>query len=124
MISGSARSAEAIAAGSTRSASSISASRSRERRFLTLASVAARASRAASCAVNALVEATPISGPARVRNLSCEPRTSADSGTLQMASENGWPSLRAWLRAAIVSAVSPDCEITMTSVRGLGTVSR
>jgi len=68
-----------------------------------------------------LVEATPISGPARVRNLSCELRTSADSGTLQMASENGWPILRAWMSAAIVSAVSPDCEITMTSVRGLGT---
>ena len=74
--------------------------------------------------MKALVEATPISGPARVRNFSCELRMSADSGTLQMASEKGWPSLRACVSAAIVSAVSPDCEITTTSVRGLGTVSR
>ena len=41
---------------------------------------------------------------------------SADSGTLQMASALGWPRARAWCRAAMLSAVSPDCEMTATSV--------
>ena len=42
---------------------------------------------AVSCVVNALVEATPISGPARVSMTSSDSRTSELSGTLQIASE-------------------------------------
>jgi hypothetical protein len=42
--------------------------------------------KAASWVVKALVEATPISGPARVMKRSAHSRTMADSGTLQMAS--------------------------------------
>ena len=40
---------------------------------------------AATCVVKALVEATPISGPARVSITSSDSRTSELSGTLQMA---------------------------------------
>jgi hypothetical protein len=47
---------------------------------------------AASWVVKALVEATPISGPARVMKRSAHSRTMADSGTLQMASVLSWPS--------------------------------
>ena len=42
---------------------------------------------AASCVVNAFVDATPISGPARVSITSSDSRTSELSGTLQMASD-------------------------------------
>ena len=47
---------------------------------------------AASWVVKALVDATPISGPARVRNRSRVLRTSALSGTLQIASVRSCPS--------------------------------
>ena len=57
-----------------------------------LASTSVSRNSPASWVVNALVEATPISGPARVRNLSLEARVSADSGTLQMVSVLSWPS--------------------------------
>ena len=43
---------------------------------------------AAICVVKALVEATPISGPARVSITSSDSRTSELSGTLQMASDD------------------------------------
>ena len=43
---------------------------------------------AASWVVKALVDATPISGPARVSITSSDSRTSELSGTLQMASED------------------------------------
>ena len=43
---------------------------------------------AVSCVVNALVDATPISGPARVSMTSSDSRTSELSGTLQMASDD------------------------------------
>ncbi len=79
---------------------------------------------AASWVVKALVEATPISGPARVMKRSAHSRTMADSGTLQMASVFVWPSDLAWRSAASVSAVSPDCEMATTSWRGLGTETR
>src|SRR5258706_8677652 len=111
-------------AGRRRSASSSSTSFSLVNRFLCFARTIASTKSAASCAVKALVEATPISGPARVRNRSLQALMSADSGTLQMASAFGWPSARAWCRAAMVSAVSPDCEITTTSERPFGTDSR
>ncbi len=74
--------------------------------------------------VKALVEATPISGPARVRNFSAASRTMADSATLQMARVRDWPRTRACFKAASVSAVSPDCEMAMTSASGFGTELR
>jgi len=43
--------------------------------------------RATSCVVNALVEATPISGPARVISATSDSRTSELSGTLQIVSD-------------------------------------
>jgi hypothetical protein len=74
--------------------------------------------------VNAFVEATPISGPARVRKRSFDWRINADSGTLQMASASVSPLDCACFRAASVSAVSPDWEIVTTSVPGADTESR
>src|SRR5262249_6548755 len=71
--------------------------------------------RAASCVVNALVEATPISGPARVSMTSSDSRTRELSGTLQIASVDRYPDCLASLRGARVSAVSPDCEIVTNS---------
>jgi hypothetical protein len=50
-----------------------------------MTSVSSRAS-AVSWVVKALVEATPISGPARVMKRRSDSRTRLDSGTLQMAS--------------------------------------
>jgi hypothetical protein len=99
-------------------------SRSGVSRPRSLASVMASSTSAASWVVKALVEATPISGPARVRNLRPAARISADSGTLQMARLCTWPSERACWSAASVSAVSPDCEMVTTRVDGLGTESR
>ena len=70
---------------------------------------------AASCVVNALVEATPISGPARVSITSSDSRTSELSGALQIASDERYPACLASRSAASVSAVSPDCEIVTNS---------
>jgi len=44
--------------------------------------------------------------------------------TLQMVSVCVMPRLRACLRAAMVSAVSPDWLMVTTSVEGTGTLSR
>ncbi|MNC92271.1 hypothetical protein D3C83_86660 [compost metagenome] len=74
--------------------------------------------------LNAFVEATPISTPARVRKCSFVSRIIALVATLQIASVRSWPSERACLSAASVSAVSPDWEMTTTSVLALGTLSR
>src|SRR5207244_13205935 len=71
--------------------------------------------RAASCVVNALVEATPISGPARVSITSSDSRTSELSGTLQIDSQDRYPDCFASRSAASVSAVSPDWEIVTNS---------
>ena len=68
--------------------------------------------------MNALVDATPISGPARVKNLRFVPRIIDDSGTLQMPSVFSCPSCFAYSNAAMVSAVSPDWDITTISVLG------
>jgi hypothetical protein len=57
-----------------------------------LARARVSSARAASWVVKALVEATPISGPARVRKRSAVSRTMADSGTLQMARVRPMPS--------------------------------
>jgi hypothetical protein len=89
-----------------------------------LASNTASRNSAASCVVKALVEATPISGPARVRKRSAHSRTMADSGTLQIASVRPMPSALACLIEARVSAVSPDCEMATTSARDSATEAR
>ena len=74
--------------------------------------------------MNALVDATPISTPARVMNASLHSRTIALVATLQIVSVCSMPRLRACLSAAIVSAVSPLWLMVTTSVRGSGTLSR
>ena len=66
--------------------------------------------------MKALVEATPISGPARVSITSSDSRTSELSGTLQIASCERYPACFASRSAASVSAVSPDCETLTNSV--------
>jgi hypothetical protein len=71
---------------------------------------------AASCVVKAFVDATPISGPARVSITSSDSRTSELSGTLQIASCDRYPACFASLSAASVSAVSPDCDTLTNSV--------
>ena len=56
------------------------------------------------------MEATPISGPARVINTKSDSRTKELSGTLHIDKE--WPKPRrfASFNPAKVSAVSPDCD--------------
>jgi len=49
----------------------------------------------ANCVVNALVDATPISGPARVINTRSDSLTNELSGTLQIATEYLAPSFLA-----------------------------
>ena len=72
-----------------------------------------------SCVVNALVDATPISGPARVSMTSSDSRTSELSGALQIESVERYPDCLASRRAASVSAVSPDWEmVTNRELRG------
>ena len=55
-------------------------------RLGTLAICNVNKDKAAIWVVKALVEATPISGPARVISFNIDSRTNDDSGTLQMAS--------------------------------------
>ena len=66
------------------------------------------------CDVNALVDATPISGPECVSNVPAASRGIIEPITLQIASVFD-PLDLASRCAAIVSAVSPDCEITTVS---------
>ncbi|CUJ38976.1 Uncharacterised protein [Achromobacter xylosoxidans] len=113
-----------MATGRWRSAFRCSASCSSVRRPRTCASASVKRNSAVSCVVKALVEATPISTPARVMYDSLHSRTMALVDTLQMVSVFSMPSERACLSAASVSAVSPDCEIVTTSERGFGTLSR
>ena len=70
---------------------------------------------AVSCEVNALVEATPISGPACVISVPAASRVIMEPTTLQMARVLE-PFCLASRCAASVSAVSPDCEITTVSM--------
>ncbi len=66
--------------------------------------------------MNAFVEATPTSGPACVARTPSTRRAIAEPGTFTTPTVLP-PSAFASLRAATVSAVSPDCEIPRTSVR-------
>ena len=70
---------------------------------------------AAICVVNALVDATPISGPARVSSTRSDSRTSELSGTLHIGQRRQVARLLARRSAASVSAVSPDCEMVTNS---------
>ena len=72
---------------------------------------------AASCVVKALVEATPISGPARVSMTSSDSRTSELSGTLQIASVRQVARLRA------PGAAPPACRRSRRTARWSRTAS-
>ena len=74
--------------------------------------------------MNALVDATPTSVPARVRNFIAVSRIIELVATLHTASVRVWPSDFACLSAASVSAVSPDCDTTTTSALLFGTLTR
>ena len=89
------------------------------------ASVSASRNSAASWVVKALVEATPISTPAWVRKLQLASRASSrwSRRCRSRACASGRATC-ACCSAASVSAVSPDCETTTTSVVGSGTLSR
>ncbi len=103
-----------------------------ERRSSSASSMAPRAravaiTRQASVAswqVKALVEATPISGPARVGSTRSASRAMELSGTLTMPSAWVTPAARAPLNAASVSAGSPDCEMVTRNVVGRSTLLR
>ena len=69
------------------------------------------------CVVKALVEATPISGPACVYSTSSLSRAIVASRTLQIEITRE-PLSFAWRSAASVSAVSPDCETGITRQPG------
>ena len=64
--------------------------------------------KAINCEVNALVDATPISGPAFVMIAKSDSRTKDEPGTLQIDRLAVNPISLALRRAAKVSAVSPD----------------
>ena len=74
--------------------------------------------KATSWVVNALVEATPISGPANVGKKISVSRTNDDVGTLHSAKLTKPAGVCFWIsrNADKVSAVSPDWEIQMTKV--------
>ena len=76
-------------------------------------------SRATSCAVNALVDATPISGPALVISTRSTARTRELFGTFTMPRDGPNPRRTAASRAPRVSAVSPDWESATTRVEGI-----
>ena len=75
-------------------------------------------SKAVNCVVNALVDATPISGPARVIMLNSDSLTIELSGTLEIARVCAYPKRLDSFSAARVSAVSPDWDIVTNSVAG------
>ena len=77
--------------------------------------VSAKSSSAVSCEVKALVDATPISGPACVRIVPAASRVTIEPITLQMASV-GEPFILASRWPASVSAVSPDWLMQTVSV--------
>ena len=74
-----------------------------------LASPSASDAIATSWQVNALVEATPISGPASVGACTSASRAMLEVGTLTTATVRA-PFSLAYFSDASVSAVSPDCE--------------
>src|SRR5659263_741926 len=75
----------------------------------------ARRYRAISWEVKVFVAATPISGPALVYKIFSTSRESVVPTTFVMA-RVCHPYVFASFNAAIVSAVSPDCDIAITSV--------
>ena len=69
----------------------------------------------ATCEVNVLVAATPISSPAWVYRTASTSRVTCEPGEFVIATVRA-PRSRASRSAASVSAVSPDWEMPMTSV--------
>ena len=92
--------------------------------FPNFESVKAKKYKPTNWVVKALVEATPISVPALVWNFQSVSRIMALEATLQMAKVLSCPKDFACLRAAKVSAVSPDCETTTTKDLAFGTLTR
>lgn len=104
--------------GRRRSSSTSSASTPSARRFCTWPMPRVSSSRATNWVVKALVEATPISGPAWVSRVRSDSRTSELVATLQIATLERKPSSLALRRAARVSAVSPDWEMVTNRQSG------
>ena len=86
-------------------------------------SPSASAAIVASWQVKALVEATPISGPARVGAAASVSRAMLESGTLTTPIVFD-PCAWTYLSEASVSAVSPDWEMTIESPFGSTGASR
>ena len=76
--------------------------------FLSFIIVSSNKFKQASCVTNALVEATPISGPALVSNEKSDSRHMELLATLHIVRVTGLPVFFANLSEDNVSAVSPD----------------
>ena len=83
--------------------------------FLSLPAIKHKHAKTLSCAVNALVDATPISGPASIVMKLCDSLAILLSELLTILNIL-LPFFFANFKAANVSAVSPDCEINIESV--------
>ena len=92
--------------------------------FLVLANKPDNRSRTVSWVVNALVLATPISGPASVNSARSVSRTKLEVATLHIASVANTCVLSIWRRAESTSAVSPDCDMAIQRVFGNVTTLR
>ena len=78
------------------------------KRLCTFISVNRSKFKADNCVTKALVEATPISGPALVKSVKSDSRQIELFATLHIARESGLPVFFANFKDDSVSAVSPD----------------
>ena len=101
--------------GTLDSSAKSDSTRSSESVPFTCASLSPSTVSAAICAVNVLVAATPISGPACVYSTPSDSRVTREPTTLVIAMTFA-PRSRASRTPASVSAVSPDCVMATTSV--------
>ena len=83
---------------------------------LTPISVNSKRFKQASWVTNALVDATPISGPALVKRVYSDSRQRELLATLQIVRVRGSSVFLANFNEAKVSAVSPDCEMVTSNV--------
>ncbi len=109
--------------GSSSSASTSAASRAAPIAPRARAAPIAKQASVVSCAVNALVLATPISGPASVSSTASLSRAMVLSGTFSTLS-TCCPAPRSERSAASVSAVSPDWLTSSASPPGCSGGSR
>ncbi|MNT07923.1 hypothetical protein D3C72_1426460 [compost metagenome] len=110
--------ASAIRRGASNRALTSSASRMASMRPRATPAATARASRAETWAVKALVEATPISGPAWVGHRTSASRAMDEVWTLTTAAVFN-PCALHQVRLARVSAVSPDWLTATATVPGV-----